>query len=281
MIRHRRGGDFLLITQHDHALLSGKFARHLGNAQFDPPSPLEESVEGIALHDCGWPIHDDLAPTLNGQGEPLHVLETPMPLAVRVWGESARRAAERHPYTGLLVSLHVMALSGIARQTNDPTPHERAQSRTDQFELLKFQHRQIELQEELRRRVGLRTDLPLEMGLARLGSGPAEDALRFNYNLLKAMDRLSLDLCCSEPLFEQVEGVHPRIGAEPVTLRIGHADEGHLSVAPWPFDADRLEYDVPCRRVRGAPFGSEAEFRDAHALAPVEAYRVRLTPGVT
>lgn len=281
MIRHRRGGEFLLITQHDHALLSGKFARRVGNAQFAPPAPFEEVVEGIALHDCGWPVHDDLAPTLNARGEPLHVLETPMPLAVRVWGESARRAAERHPYSGLLVSLHVMALSGIAQRTDDPTPHERAYSRTDQFELLKFQHRQIELQEELRRRVGLRTDLPLEMGLAKPGVDPAEDALLFNYHLLKAMDRLSLDLCASDDLFQEVENVYPRVGATPVTLRIGHLGEGSMSVDPWPFDVGVLEFDVPCRRVRGEAFENEAVFREAYAIAPVEAYHVRLTPGGT
>src|SRR4051794_21366437 len=114
MIRHRRGDEFLLITQHDHAQLSGKLATHLGNETFSPPSPYRESVDGIALHDCGWPLHDD-NPTLSAQGQPLHVLESPMSVATRVWSESARRAAEVDPYTGLLVSLHVLALSAVAQ----------------------------------------------------------------------------------------------------------------------------------------------------------------------
>src|SRR5690349_21028782 len=124
MIRHRRGDEFLLIAQHDHALLSGQFAERVGNDTFAAPSPFQETVDGVALHDCGWPLHDE-HPTLNDKGLPLHVLESPMSVAVGVWTESARRASEKDAYSGLLVSLHVMALSAIA-QTHDPTPHERA-----------------------------------------------------------------------------------------------------------------------------------------------------------
>ena len=120
MIRHRRGDHFFLITQHDHAQLSGRFAERVGNGDFVRPEPFRETVDGVALHDCGWPLHDDKAPTLNSEGLPLHVLESPMPVATRVWSESARLAAEHHPYTGLLVSLHVLALSTFA-QSRDPT----------------------------------------------------------------------------------------------------------------------------------------------------------------
>lgn len=277
MIRHRRGNEFLLIGQHDHALLSGQFATRIGNAHFAAPSPCGEVVEGIASHDCGWPVHDD-EPTLNRRGEPLHVLESPMAIAIRAWSESARRAAEGDPYAALLVSLHVMALSFIA-QTNDPAPHERYQDAKDLFDLNKFQHRQAEHQEVLRRRLGLRTDVPLNKGLAKPGVDPAEDLLLFNYGLLKTCDRLSLDLCCSEPLFETIEEVYPRPGAAPVTLRLGHVGEGSMTIDPWPFDAGPLEHEVPCRRVPARRYVDEREFRDVFAEAPVDPYRVRLAPG--
>jgi hypothetical protein len=65
------------------------------------------------------------SPTLNDKGLPLHVLESPMWVATKVLTESARRAGGTHPYTGLLVSLHVTALSNYARSQN-PIPHERA-----------------------------------------------------------------------------------------------------------------------------------------------------------
>src|SRR5688500_16293327 len=159
MIRHRLGEDFILITQHDHAQLSGRLAEHVGNALFAPPTPYQETVDGIALHDCGWPLHDD-RPTLNAQGQPLHVLESPMSVAVKVWTESVRGATEKSPYAGLLVSLHVLALSALA-QSRDQTPHERFKDARDLFELNKFQHKQVEHQQKMRAALELRTDVPL------------------------------------------------------------------------------------------------------------------------
>ena len=46
-----------------------------------PPVPAfysgAETIDGIALHDCGWPLHDT-APQLNDAGLPSDVFETPM-----------------------------------------------------------------------------------------------------------------------------------------------------------------------------------------------------------
>ncbi|HSU66058.1 MAG TPA: DUF3891 family protein, partial [Tepidisphaeraceae bacterium] len=108
MIRHRREDEFLLFTQHDHALLAGRLAEHISGALIARPSP--ETIQGIALHDCGWPLHDD-EPTINPRGLPLHVFETPPEISTVVWSASARRAANKDPYSGLLVSLHVLNLS--------------------------------------------------------------------------------------------------------------------------------------------------------------------------
>jgi hypothetical protein len=272
MIRHTDGDTFLLITQHDHAMLSGRFAERIGNGMFAPPSPFEQAVAGIALHDCGWPVHDD-EPTLNPKGQPLHVLESPMDIATRVWSESTRRAAERDPYTGLLVSLHVTALSAFA-QSQGWVPHERAKTPAEHFMLNKFQQQQFELQENLRRRLKMRTDLPLHNGLAEPGEDEAEDLLIFNYNLLKTMDRISLDLCCSEDLFPQIQDVYPRPGGAPETIKVRHTGRGRMELSPWPFAAERLEFEVPCRRVPAKTYPGEAAFRETYRNAPVESYKV-------
>ena len=112
MIRRRVGDEFWLIPQHDHALLSGELAKHLGNSKFAKPQAAT-AVLGISLHDCGWPIHDD-RPTLNRDRSPIDVFETTLPIGLNVWTESAKRAAERDPYAGLLVSLHGLNLSAMA-----------------------------------------------------------------------------------------------------------------------------------------------------------------------
>jgi hypothetical protein len=270
MIRHHSGDSFLLVTQHDHALLSGRLAREIGNDLFVPPSPFEEAVDGIALHDCGWPLHDGEAPTLNERGLPLNVLESPMDVAVRVWGESARRSAERNAYTGLLVSLHVLALSAVAQKKDDPLPHERWREPRELFELNKFQHRQAEHQERLRTSLGMRTDLPLKLGLAAPGVDSREDLLLFNYNLLKTMDRISLDVCSSEDLFQTIESVYPRPGAAPIDLKVGHPAPRELTVDPWPFGRPRLQFDVPCRRLPARAYDGVETFRIAYRAAPAE-----------
>jgi hypothetical protein len=189
MIRRDAGDSYLLITQHDHALLSGELARRIGNAQFEKPAPWEEVVEGIAHHDAGWPLHDD-QPTTDADGLPLHVFKAPAALAVQVWSASVARAMNLGDYQGLLVSLHVLNLSALNVMAHSHNP-----TRPDQFEINKFQHRQIEIQEELRGRLGLSNDVPRKLGLAKLGTSPADDQLLFNFRMLTAMDRVSLALC--------------------------------------------------------------------------------------
>jgi hypothetical protein len=271
MIRHRQGNDFLLITQDEHARLSGRLAEHFGSDRFTAPLPRKQVIDAIAMHDCGWPLHDD-HPALNPAGLPLHVFESPISISTRVWSESARRAADIDPYTGLLVSLHVLALSATIHRY-DTTPAERDEHRQELFLLNQFQQDQIELQDGLRRQLGLRSDIPLRLGLAKPDSRPRderEDLLAFNYKLLKLMDRLSLELCCSEALPWKIDALPPGPGAEPIDIRVVRLSEGQIAVDPWPFPVDRLQFQVPFRRVPATPFPDVETFRKAYGHATTE-----------
>jgi hypothetical protein len=186
-----------------------------------------------------------------------------------------RRASERDPYTGLLVSLHVTALSNYA-QSQDPIPHERAKNPAEHFMLNKFQQKQFEIQEGLRRKLNMRTDIPLQNGLAELGVDEQEDLLLFNYNLLKTMDRISLDLCCSEDLFPNIEDVYPKPGESPVTVKVRHVGPGAMELSPWPFSTERLEFEVPCRRIPAKTYANDEAFREVYRAAPVEPYKVNV-----
>jgi hypothetical protein len=265
MIRHRHGSDFFLFMQHDHALLAGQIAEQVGGSLLARPSP--QTIQGIALHDCGWPLHDD-HPTLNPAGEPLHVFETPPAIATQVWSASSRQAAEKDPYSGLLVSLHVLALSGMSQQTHH-SPH-------DVFELNKFQHAQIELQEHLRPRLGLRIDQPLNQGLAVPGTSPAEDALLFDFRLLRAMDVLSLSLLCSEKLNVSMNGLQSRAGGPGVDIRIDRPAEFVVRLDPWPFESSPVRFEVPFRRVPARQYADRAEFHSLYQQAAIEGQTVRV-----
>ena len=218
------------------------------------------------MHDCGWPLHDD-CPTLNGQGIPLDVFETPPQIATRVWSASAERAAALDDYAGLLVSLHVLRLSDQATHLRTP-PHV--------FTLVKFQQRQIELQALLRGRLGLQTDLPLHLGLPPAGTSDAFDTLCWAAKCLQAMDTLSLMVCCTQLLFPTVPGILPRPGAQALDLHLSRDIDGALCVAPWPFAQDELVLNVPCRRVTAQAYSDDAAFQKVYADAPIDTLSVRL-----
>ncbi|WP_428937977.1 DUF3891 family protein [Fontivita pretiosa] len=272
MIRRQVGNEYWLITQDDHARLAGELARHLGNDRFSPPSS-QSAILGIAMHDSGWPLHDQ-APSLNARGQPLDVFESPRELALKVWEESARRAAAQDDYAGLLVSLHSLALSIFAAShpsASGPSSRWNLSDPRARFEINRFQHNMIELQESLRKRLGMRTDRPLTNGLADPSTtDPKEQRLTFDFRLLQAMDTISLGVCCTTPPFSQVQQMLPRPGATtPVTLQLRRADDV-LAVDPWPFSGDEIRVRVPIRRLRAQRWDDESSFRRAYAAAPVE-----------
>ncbi len=207
MIRRRSGFTLQLITQTDHAAVSGFLAEHLGNDLFARPTA--DVIAAIHAHDAGWPLHDD-QPMLNASGWPLHVFETPPSLSTQIWSASVERAAVLGPYAALLVSLHQLNLSdGVIRRGLEAKSGGGNFSPRDVFDLNKFQHRQIELQETLRMQIGLRTDIPLTLGLAKRGIDEAEDRLRCDFRWLVLCDSLSLELCCGKPLFSMIRDILP------------------------------------------------------------------------
>lgn len=276
--RHTDPAHFHLITQPDHAHLSGQLARRLGNDRF---APVDETVAtAIAMHDAGWPLHDD-APTLNSLHQPRDVFESTREIALPVWTASADRAQAVHPYAGLLVSLHGLALSVFAtsqaerkHETFD-LAHVKAK-----FAVNQFQHHEFERQERIRKQIGMRTDLPLTFGLAAAGIDPAEDLLRSNFRLLQAMDMLSLAICCTQPPAPVTQDVHPRPGQSPVRLSLTRKEADLLLVDPWPFDRPRLTFEVPARRLAAHAYEYEETFQAVYAAAPTEMLSLTLAASV-
>lgn len=272
MIRHRIGNEFLLIAQDDHARFAGQLAEHVGNERFAGLLPFRPTVDGIRLHDSGWPLHDD-TPTIDATGLPTHVLHAPIVLTAQMWSASVDRAVAVHPWSGLLVSLHVLRLSTL------PDSNKRRHDPRAVFELNKFQHRQIEIQEELRKKLGMRIDLPLFFGLAPPGRSEEEDLLRHAAAWMRALDGISLDACHDQPLFEKMDDVLPRPEGQPISLRLEHPAPLTIGVEPWPFDVVEIAANLPCRRVPAARFASGEDFARAFAAAKVEAVRVVVRAG--
>ena len=257
MIRRHGEKDFFLIEQVDHAALSAEMGRWIGNPRFSTPLPWQAFLLAVEQHDAGWALHDR-NPTVNSQGWPTNVFETPLQLELEIRGLCTDCAVQAEPYAGLLVSLHGLSLSRFAKPGQD-APHEL-------FMLNKFQHRQIEIQEELRRRLGMRTDMPLFFGLAESGRSPEEDLLAFNFHALQLLDVLSLNICLDKTTFPSLDNVPTAPGRPYATMRMSRPEPGIWTVDPWPFSRPQIRVEVPARRI---PMGSytDAGLRETLAQA--------------
>lgn len=273
MIRRRIDDRWLMFTQVDHARLSADLGMSIGNDPFAAPDPVV--LQAIALHDVGWPIHDD-QPTLNTDGEPLDVFESPRDITLPIWSASAAAACQADPYAGLLVSLHVLSLSAYAVSLDQARPGR--QTAKLRFAMNQFQHAQIELQESLRKRLGMRLDRPLKLGLAEQSDDPREQKLAFDFRLLQAMDQLSLNLCCTDPPATEMK-LHPRPGQPLATVRFQRISEHHAAVSPWIFQSKSVEVEIACRQLLAEPFDEIAAFRLSFAAAHQRQFAFRLTPG--
>ena len=277
MIRRGHGSDFLLITQHDHALIAGELAEAVGNDEFSAPVPLVPTITGIKLHDCGWPLHDD-EPTLNADQLPLDVFETPREIAFNVWTASVERTTKKDAYAGLLVSLHVLSLSVIATEFVKPHAHFDLENPQDRFAVIKFQQRELERQETLRAELGLRSEKGAHHAVVREIPQEMEDQLKFNFALLQVMDQISLAVCCTEPPMTSTRDLPTRPGGSRVKLSLARNGNDVL-VTPWPFLPPQVELMIPVSRVPGKKYKDVAEFRAAYGEAPAEIITAIVRPG--
>lgn len=289
------GPVYGLITQDDHARLSGDLARRLGTSRYPKPGHAaqparadgQKSVDqerpvgggqgdsfaafvlATACHDAGWPVVD-VAPPLNSQGLPQDVFETSRDVGLRAWSgapEAVHRAA-MHTLTPpealwaeLLVSLHTLSLSALATTPNATNEQFDVASLPERFEINKFQQREIERQERLRQSLGLATDVPLTLGLADEHTAPSEDALRWHLRWLQALDVMSLGVCCTKPPIAEIKDVHPAPGEPGDVLRLRREGDD-LLVSPWPFSVERIDLRVAMLLVPARRYASP---EDLHA----------------
>ena len=95
IVRYESDGSIVMITQNDHAQLSGLFAAHWGNERFEKPRPYASMVRAAMYHDRGW-IRYETSPQLNPEtGKTPNYREVPndqnQTRSIRV----GRRLAER------------------------------------------------------------------------------------------------------------------------------------------------------------------------------------------
>jgi hypothetical protein len=275
MLISRRSDGLTLVTQQEHARLAGTLAERWGNERFEVGPQHPSLVIAARRHDDGWESLDAAPVIAAGEGRPAHFLELTLEQTVAPYREGVERIYEEDRRAGVLASMHWAGLYS-ARWGLDgggtPVGHPLARGVVEAEEV-----RIAPVVRELWGASGLRSDF--------------EAALWRDYELLQALDSLSLALClldlgtpsASEELalfgtlrpIDQAPGGRivehaPAADGERLALHVRVVAPGVVLVDPFPFSASAIEVEIEARRIKDVRHGSEA----AAVAAYVEADRI-------
>lgn len=213
-----RAPDYWLITQPDHAALSGAIASALGPPVL--PRLSSEVVQGIAHHDDGWAAFDRQITLANGR--PFSFLDFPPKDFLCAWRESIESAMKIAPIAGAIVSGHFSRLGRNRLEWAIDNAGDR--------ELLTG----FLKSEQARQR--------------RLLGGHSQQEFEFFTDVLQFCDVLSLYLCCGAT--QDVE--FPQVfGDRPIRLRREAARNPDQAAVcrfePTPFTAGGVDLAVIAR----------------------------------
>lgn len=271
MLRLQTPTGYFLITHPDHAHLAGRFAEHWGNDLFLPPTPRENVLHGIHVHDDGW-LARDAEPAVTRAGRPsafsselvgrysaFEEIVLADYLAVR---ESAVQQVEQtDAYAALLVSMHTY---NLLTEHADRTSIQPADLPLLDAFLDRQRQRQLALHKAIRNDLGFRPEQV------------TTEAVFNNFRLLQACDNLSLLSCVAyaQPatLLHPLPTVH---GPMPVAVEPKAAR--HFRLTPYPFNQPVLHFEIPARHVVGHTFASSADLAHRYHAASPESLAVTVT----
>lgn len=283
MLKNRVGDETWLITQPDHAAVSGYLAEHWGNEEFsrpgffgDPPRPdeLREAVVfAIAQHDNGW-REWEADPEIDPEdGLPLHFLQARGEWAFERWERGAARYVEERPYESLLISLHGYWLHRVQYDSdcddrfrhpifgsNPPLadPDSEAGRR-----IARFLAERESFHEKLR---------------GRIEPDRLQEESQFPHvRLLQTLDALSLMLGAGGLSPARLIEIPRASWSERVEIEIEPLGDGRLALSPYPFDRDPLPVEMPGRAIKA---GRRPEsYRRWASETPLRRFRFELRSG--
>jgi hypothetical protein len=267
MIIQEQGDQLILIRQTDHAMLSGFFARALGNKVFTRPEPFESFCLAAAEHDNGW-NEWELLPQIDPRTfTPYNFMSIPTEEHVALYQRGIERVVRVDRYAGLLVSMHCAGLYDRTRATMPGFSAKYVKSNeshivTDFLQRLRLQ--------QLRLKVDLRAD-PLMKFYSE------DHALQANLQRLEALDRLSLYFCLVPLDGYTIDTVPVNSNGSEADWDLQPAGNNFVTLKPYPFLKDPLDISILARRVPKRPYADEHEFQKILAQAPYFAMNFTLS----
>jgi hypothetical protein len=269
MIIQDQGDQLVIIRQTDHAVLSGFFARELGNEVFSQPAPMESFRLAATEHDNGWGEWEQQPSIDPVSFSPYTFMSIPTEEHIALYQRGIERVVKADRYAGLLVSMHCANLYDRTRATMPGFSAKYVKS--EEAPLVQDVLQRLRLQ-QLRLKVDLRAD----PGMKNFAD---EKWLQANAQRLEAVDRLSLYICLAprEPA---------TIDAVPVDYRGMEADwdlepqeNGTVTVEPYPFRRDPLEISILARRIPKRRYADDGELQKTLAQAPFFGLKFTLRAG--
>lgn len=253
MIVVEREQHVAVIRQTDHAKLASDFASHWGGGLFDGPDPLSSLKIACAMHDDGWHDPDEEPLFDETKGRPLHFLDIDLGKHSQFYAEGVAKAKKADPYGGLLTGMHWTGLYGGRWGTQQRRVFDPKQAAFLRDVVLKEERDESELKHQLWSTTSERRS-------------NFEGRLWMNYELLQALDLLSLFVCMEDltdsSVTDTIGPVPQGMGKGDADLRLEVMSEGVVSIDPYPFDTFELQVSVPSRDI-GKRYGSAEEARRA------------------
>jgi hypothetical protein len=269
MIIQDQGDHLVLIRQTDHAVLSGFFARELGNEQFPKPEPFASFCLAATEHDNGWTDWEHF-PRIDPQTYlPYSFMSIPTEEHMELYQQGIERVVKVDRYAGLLVSLHCAALYDRTRATMPgfSAKYVKAQEAPLVNEFLQ----RLRLQ-QLRLKVDLRAE-------AVTRDSSDEKWLQANSQRLEALDRLSLYFCLSPMEGATIDAVPVDYKGNEVDWNLQPEENNAVALEPYPFRRDPLEISILARRIPKRRYADSAELQKAVGQALFFAMKFTLRAG--
>ncbi|MGM0903823.1 MAG: DUF3891 family protein [Bacillota bacterium] len=171
MIILEKDQSFIMVTQHDHAMVSGQIAENWKEEYFPELDHKQDVVLACYEHDCGW-IELDQDPKWNAINQkPYSFMDYPAEPKIIYYKRGIEEVFKQNKYAALLCSLHY---TSFLQAPTDPVSKQ-------------FVSEENNRQQQLLNRFNIN------------GNSVKEKNLLYHLDILKFCDNLSLYLCLNKP----------------------------------------------------------------------------------
>jgi hypothetical protein len=244
IVRYEADGTVVMITQNDHAQLSGLFAAHWGNAKFETPRPYNSLVRAAMCHDRGW-IRYETGPELYENGKTPNYREvkndTPQLEAFEWAGDWLSNI---DPYAGLMIAKHRSGLwQGRYGVITFPPAVQRGTLPPAIKDFI------------------ARSEAKQKVAAERF------DAREFavNYHLLQIWDIISLYICQNEKLApDKIDPVPTSYSGAGIEMTLTPMGNNTVALDPYPFDKPSLTASMIQRRLMQSTFKDTTELQEIY-----------------